>query len=59
METLESELESLNAEKAALEAKFNSGETLPDILALSARYEEVKLLLDDKELRWLELSEKA
>ena len=57
-EALSAEIEALTAEKEALEAKFNSGDTLDDVAALSARYEEVKELLDEKEMRWLELSEK-
>ena len=50
------EIEKLTAEKEELEAAFNSGE-VDDIVAKSARYEEVKSLLDEKEMRWLELSE--
>ena len=57
-EALSAEIEALTAEKEALEAKFNSGDTLDDVAALSARYEEDKELLDEKEMRWLELSEK-
>ncbi len=56
-EQLTADLDELNAEKLRLEAVFNSGETLDDVAALSARYEEVKTLIDEKELRWLELSE--
>lgn len=56
-EQLTADLDELNAEKERLEAVFNSGETLDDVAALSARYEEVKTLIDEKELRWLELSE--
>lgn len=56
-EQLIADLDELNAEKAHLEAVFNSGETIDDVAALSARYEEVKSLIDEKELRWLELSE--
>lgn len=56
-EQLTADLDELNAEKLRLEAVFNSGETLDDVAALSARYEEVKALIDEKELRWLELSE--
>jgi hypothetical protein len=37
---------------------FNSGEVVDDIIEKSARYEEIKALLDEKEMRWLELSEK-
>lgn len=58
-ESLADEIDALTAEKAALEDKFNSGEQMDDVAAMSVRYEEVKTLLDEKELRWLELSEKA
>ena len=58
-ETLTEEIDSLTAEKAELEAAFNSGEVVDDILGKSARYEEIKAMLDEKELRWLELSEKS
>lgn len=58
-EALEAELAELYAEKEALEALFNSGESIPDIAAKSARYSELSPLIDEKELRWLELSEKA
>ena len=58
-ESLEKELESLNNEKTDIESKFQLGDATPDeLVMLSARYEEVKYLLDEKELRWLELSEK-
>lgn len=57
-EALSAEIDTLNAEKAALEAIFNGGTAIDDIAAKSARYDEVKNLLDEKELRWLELSEK-
>lgn len=56
-EQLTAELDELNAEKSRLEGVFNSGETIDDVAALSARYEEVKDLIDEKEMRWLELSE--
>jgi ATP-binding cassette subfamily F protein uup len=56
LESLTAEIELLTAEKQALEAAFQSGDTA-DIAAKSQRYEEVKDLLDEKELRWLELSE--
>lgn len=58
-EMLTEEIDSLTAEKAELEAAFNSGEVVDDILGKSARYEEIKAILDEKELRWLELSEKS
>ncbi len=57
-ESLTEEIDSLNVEKAELEAIFNSGAVVTDIAEKSARYEEVKSLLDEKEMRWLELSEK-
>ena len=40
-----------------LEQIFNSGEQLDRIAENSARFEEVKSLIDEKEMRWLELSE--
>ena len=58
LEQLTAELEELNAEKDRLDAAFSSGETIDDAAALSARYTEVKDAIDEKELRWLELSEK-
>lgn len=48
----------MNEEKSQLDAIFNSGTTIDDVAAKAARYEEVKDLIDEKELRWLELSEK-
>ncbi len=57
LETLEKDLESLNAEKDALDRLFNSGEIIDDISEKAARYEELKGLIDEKEMRWLELSE--
>lgn len=58
-EQLEAELEALNAEKDALDALFNSGETIADIAEKSQRYTELTAFIDEKEMRWLELSEKA
>lgn len=58
-EQLEAELEALNAEKDALDALFNIGETIADIAEKSQRYTELTALIDEKEMRWLELSEKA
>lgn len=57
MEALESEIEQLTAEKDELTALFNSGSSSDDIAAKAARYAEVNALLDEKEMRWLELSE--
>ena len=58
-EALETEIAQLSAERDTLEAEFNSGTAIADIEAKSRRYTELKNLLDEKEMRWLELSEKA
>ncbi len=58
LEALTAEIDALNAEKSELEALFNSGEQIADIAVKAKRYDEVKSLLDDKEMRWLELSDK-
>lgn len=60
-EALGGELAALEEEKEALEAFFNSGEAAPasEFEMKSRRYNEVKELIDEKELRWLELSEKS
>ncbi len=58
-ETLSSEIETLNQEKETLEQLFKSGETIDDINEKSRRYNELISIIDEKELRWLELSEKA
>ncbi len=59
-EALGNEIAVLEEEKEALEAFFNSGESAApeEFEAKSRRYNEVKELIDEKELRWLELSEK-
>ncbi len=57
LKSLTQELEQLNAEKEQLEAAFRSGDC-DDISAKSIRYDEIKNILDEKEMRWLELSEK-
>ena len=56
-EQLAADLETLNAELAALQARFNSGEQLDDVVAMSARFEALRSEIDEKEMRWLELSE--
>lgn len=58
-EELTSEIDRLNNEKQQLEELFNSGKAISDIDAKSRRYTELKDILDEKEMRWLELSEKA
>ena len=57
-EQLAIEIEELTTEKESLDKLFNSGQEIPDILEKSARYNELKEILDEKEMRWLELSEK-
>ena len=58
MESLEAEIEALNAEKASLEESLSSG-TLgtEELMKASERIGEVIRLCDEKEMRWLELSE--
>jgi ATP-binding cassette subfamily F protein uup len=59
MESLEAELASLNEEREKLEKIFADG-VMPDGMdfdSASRRYTEVKSLIDEKELQWLELSE--
>ena len=58
LEALTVEIDDLTAEKSALEALFNSGEQIDDIASKAKRYDELKNILDEKEMRWLELSEK-
>lgn len=59
-EQLEKELATLEEEKTLLEDLMNSGELSPEeLVAKSNRYSTLKDELDEKELRWLELSEKA
>lgn len=57
LEALDAELEALNREKAELEAMFNAGGDPGKIAEAATRYSQVKELLDEKEMRWLELSE--
>ena len=58
LEQLEKDLEALAAEKTDLEEKLNSG-SLPyeELQKASERIGEIMELTDEKELRWLELSE--
>ena len=58
-ETLEVEIEQLEKEKAELIDKMNSGAgTSQELTDWSRRYQEVETSLDEKSMRWLELSEK-
>ncbi len=51
------ELEQLNAELANLEAAFQQPSADFDMATASARYADLKALIDEKELRWLELDD--
>lgn len=58
-EKLTADIANLESEKRKAEEEMSSGRLGPDELyALSVRHGEIKKSLDDKELRWLELSEK-
>jgi ATP-binding cassette subfamily F protein uup len=54
---LEKDMESLNEEKDEIEKAMSSGISNDDLMIKSARIQEVMDLLDEKEMRWLELSE--
>ena len=58
-EALEEEIPKLEKEKAEIENKLSSGEITDsdEIIKLSERFSYLTELLDDKEMRWLELSE--
>lgn len=58
LEALTAEIDRLTAERKELEDLFNSGCQIPDIAEKARRYDELKNTLDEKEMRWLELSEK-
>ena len=58
LEQLEKDLESLAEEKAALEDKLGTGSLdFPDLQQASERIAEIIDLTDEKEMRWLELSD--
>jgi ATP-binding cassette subfamily F protein uup len=58
-EALSVELEDLESEKKQIEAEMNQGLlSADDLYTKSLRHGEITKLLDEKELRWLELSEK-
>ena len=57
-ELLQKEIEALTAEKESITAKLNNGNIpFEELQQLSNRIGEVTNLLDEKEFRWLELSE--
>jgi ABC transport system ATP-binding/permease protein len=58
-EALTNEIQNLEMEKSSIETEMGTGLLNPDELYLkSKRHGEVAGLLDDKEMKWLELSEK-
>ena len=58
LEQIEQELESLGAERTALEAQLSTeGLSFERLTELSKRIEELITLIDEREMRWLELNE--
>ena len=58
MQQLETDMDHLNQEKAGIETALNSGLLSPEeLVAQSNRIAEIINILDEKEMRWLELSE--
>ncbi len=59
-EKLEKEIEKLNSKKESLEKEMTDGNINHELLLeKSQEYNQIKSKLDEKELRWLELSERA
>jgi ATP-binding cassette subfamily F protein uup len=59
LESLENEIQMLESEKEMIESEMNNGLLNPDDLYLkSSRLGTILTLIDAKEMRWLELSEK-
>lgn len=59
-EALEEEIPALEVEKAELETAMSSGTLSPDeLMAKSQRITQVMEEIDEKTMRWLELSELA
>lgn len=56
---LEKEIENLEKEKSQIETNMNTEQDYEKINELSERYSEIKAQLEEKELRWLELAERA
>jgi len=60
LEELTAELEKLENEKNSIEAELAGGELNHEVLlTMSTRHGEVLMLIDEKEFRWLELTDKA
>jgi ATP-binding cassette subfamily F protein uup len=59
-ELLEKEIATLNDEKLKINERLNTSETnFEELQKLTIRFAEISTLLDEKETRWLELSEIA
>ncbi len=59
-ETIEKEMPALQKEKETIEGKMNSGNlNFEELQKAAARVGEIVALLDEKEMRWLELSERT
>jgi ATP-binding cassette subfamily F protein uup len=59
-ESIEKEIPTLQKEKTALEEKMNAGNlNFEELQKAAARVGEIVALLDEKEMRWLELSERT
>ncbi|MGZ5255711.1 MAG: ABC transporter C-terminal domain-containing protein, partial [Flavitalea sp.] len=57
-ETLKEEISNLEKEKVQVQAKLNSGNAgFEELQQLANRIGEITALLDEKEMKWLELSE--
>lgn len=56
LEQLTREIDSLTAELESIEKIF-TGESAGDVTEASSRYNNLKCILDEKEMRWLELSD--
>ena len=57
-EQIEKDLETLNAEKEAIEQALSSGNiSVEQITEMSKRLPVINDTIDEKEMRWLELSE--
>ena len=57
-EQLSAEIQNLESEKKLIESELSTGELNNEVLIIRAkRHGDIIKLLDDKELRWLELSE--
>lgn len=58
IQQLENDMDALNQEKAEIEVALNSGTlSTEELLTKSKRIAEIITILDEKEIRWLELSE--